>query len=104
VGGWKRGTILDGLRHGKADGQPSSPAGTRENSPRFQSWVCDPIELKVPSGTAEFSFVPGGTRFGFIASNPPLKRWAIIGRPGWDFRGAKPEGRNGVAVVKCFSP
>ena len=38
-------------------------------------------------GIRHFSAVPDGTRFGFRPRYPPLKRWAIFGRP----RGTKAE-------------
>ena len=66
------------------------PVGATENSPAFQRWV-NVFENKLsPVGTAEVLdmagtmapdfFRPYGTRFP-CPRYPPLKRWAIVGRP-----------------------
>ena len=69
------------------------PAGMNENSPPFQGWFSARSDGSSPEGTAEspphtFSFAPGGTGGGRLGPGyPPLKGWAILGRPS----GTKPE-------------
>ena len=67
--------------------ESSVPEGHHENSPAFQRWV-DVNKFSSPEGTAEISAVNSISRSAVpselalrLATNPALKRWAIIGCP-----------------------